>query len=271
MKVCYVDESGNNGADPCLVMVGILADVTRLNRTVAEFGEIFELVQSLFQENLQELKGAKMIIGRDRWRRIDSGTRKKLAGTICKWVGNRKHHLVIAAIDRQAFDDAPDPGLRKRDPWLAAALHIALQVQKNNQDHAKNKGRTFLIFDENKVGADHLSELLWAPPPWTDDYYARSKKQAALDQLIDSSFSVKSHHAGLVQIADVYAFVFRRWAELVQYALAEEWDGERAYIEELVAMLHPRLISSSARHPKKAPPDSAKWFTSVTPGCIAGL
>lgn len=271
MKVCYVDESGNNGADPCLVMVGILADVTRLNRTVAEFGEIFGLVESLFEENLRELKGAKMIFGRDRWKKIDADTRKRLAGTICKWVGDRKHHLVMAAIDRATFGRAPDPGLPKRDPWLAAALHIALQVQKNNQEHAKNKGRTFLIFDENKAGADHLSELLWAPPAWTDDYYARGKKQAALDQLIDSSFSVKSHHAGLVQVADLYAFVFRRWAEINQYGQAEEWTGERAYIDELVAMLRPRLVSGSVRHPKKAPPDSAKWFTSVTPACIAGL
>jgi hypothetical protein len=46
---------------------------------------------------------------------------------------------------------------------LAAALHIALQMQKANQGRAKNKGHTILIFDDNKAKADSLSELLWQP------------------------------------------------------------------------------------------------------------
>lgn len=271
MKVCYVDESGAGAEDPCLVMVGVLADVARLNRTVDEFGAIFERVQALFSENLLELKGAKMIFGRDRWRKIDTTTRKELAGTICNWVSERKHHLVLAAVDRAAFAKHGDPGLPKRDEWLAAALHIALQIQKNNQDHEKNKGRTFLIFDENKMGADHLSELLWSPPAWTDDYYAKEKKQGALDQLVDSSFYVKSHHAGLVQVADLYAFVFRRFVELKQYGKAEEWAGEAAFISHLVDMLVPRLVTRGVRHPVKSPPKSAQWFTSVTPEILVKL
>ncbi len=271
MKVCYVDESGNNDADPCLVMVGILADVARLNRTVVEFGEIFDEVQKLFQENLRELKGAKMIFGRNRWKKIDAQTRKGLAETICKWVCARKHHLVIAAVDRVAFSNSKGPWLPRQDPWLAAALHIALQLQKNNQEHAKNKGRTFVIFDENKIGSDNLSELLWAPPSWTDDYYARSAKRPPLDQLIDSSFTVKSHHAGLVQVADLYAFVFRRWAEFRQFGLPEEWDGEQPFIDDLVGILQSRIVARSVRHPKRTPSDSAKWFTNITPACFVDL
>src|SRR3990170_485665 len=61
MKVCYVDESGNGEQDRCLVMVGIVVDALRLNRTREEFNEVFDVVQSLFQENLRELKGAKII------------------------------------------------------------------------------------------------------------------------------------------------------------------------------------------------------------------
>lgn len=58
--------------------------------------------------------------------------------------------------------------------------------------------------------ADALAELLWSPPEWTDDYYDKKKKQERLDQLVDTAFTVKSHHAGLVQVADIYALVFRR-------------------------------------------------------------
>jgi hypothetical protein len=44
VKVCYVDETGNTAQDPCLVMVGILVDAYRLNRTREEFADIFDEV-----------------------------------------------------------------------------------------------------------------------------------------------------------------------------------------------------------------------------------
>lgn len=152
MKACYVDESGNRAEDPCLVMVGIVVDVHRLNRTRAEFIEIFDDVQRLFVENLREIKGAKMIFGRDRWRNVDADIRKRIAGSLCKWVADRKHHIALAAIDRRRFqqaDGGPFPQV-SADPWLACSLHIALQLQRHHQGKEKNKGHTFLFIDENK-------------------------------------------------------------------------------------------------------------------------
>ena len=99
MKVCYVDESGNAAQDPCLVMVGILVDSLRLHRTQKEFAEVFDIVQGLFAENLRELKGSKMILGRDRWRKVDPDKRKQIASYFCDWIGRRKHRLIVTAID----------------------------------------------------------------------------------------------------------------------------------------------------------------------------
>jgi len=132
MKVCYVDESGNDANDPCLVIVGIVVDAYRLNRTREEFGEIFDDIQQLFQDNLKELKGAKMIFGRNRWRNVDPETRNRIAGFLCNWVTNRKHHIVLAAVDRQRFmqaDGSRFPGVCA-DPWVARSLHIGLQLGK---------------------------------------------------------------------------------------------------------------------------------------------
>jgi hypothetical protein len=227
MKVCYVDESGNNASDPCLVMVGIVVDAYRLNRTREEFKGIFDDMQQQFQESLKEFKGAKMIFGRDRWRKVDPETRQRITRFLCNWVVERKHHIVLAAIDRERFKQSDRSRFPKvgDDPWLACSLHIALQIQKHHQSMKKNKGRTFLFIDENKQGADKLSELLFKPPEWTDPYYGRRKNQARLDQLIDSSFAVKSHHAGLVQVADMYALILRRYAELHEYGYSELWKG----------------------------------------------
>jgi hypothetical protein len=164
MKVCYVDESGNTAQDPCLVMVGILVDAQRLNRTREEFAGIFDEIQSLFEENLRELKGSKMILGRDRWRKVDSDLRKRIGGYLCDWIVERKHNIALSAIDRCKLKGNKTLGVPRacRDEWLTGGLHIALQLQKANQGMDKNKGHTFLIFDDNKAKADALSDLLSA-------------------------------------------------------------------------------------------------------------
>ena len=72
-------------------MVGILVDSARLHRTQKEFADVFDIVQGLFKENLRELKGSKMILGRDRWRKVDPDIRKQIAGYFCSWIAQRKH------------------------------------------------------------------------------------------------------------------------------------------------------------------------------------
>jgi hypothetical protein len=273
MKICYVDESGNGEQDRCLVMVGIVVDAHRLNRTREEFNEVFDVVQSLFQENLRELKGAKMIFGRDRWRNVDPSTRKRIAGFFCNWVVNRKHHIALSAIDRQRLTQVDGTAFAQvaADPWLAGSLHIALQLQKHHQGKDKNKGHTFLFMDENKRTADQLAELLFAPPDWTDGYYERGKKQARLDQLIDSSFAVKSHHAGLVQVADLYALILRRYAELHDYGSAELWDGEKALIDGYTRTLASRMLPRSARWPARPKAPCCQWYNEIAPPSVRAL
>ena len=72
MKVCYVDESGNQDTDPCLVMVGLLIDTSRLNRSKIEFGDLFDRAEALFREKLQELKASRIADGEASIRRNGS-------------------------------------------------------------------------------------------------------------------------------------------------------------------------------------------------------
>ena len=273
MKVCYVDESGNTAQDPCLVMVGILVDSARLHRTQKEFADVFDIVQGLFKENLRELKGSKMILGRDRWRKVDPDVRKLIASYFCDWIATRKHRLIVTAIDRVRLQGAVKDGVPDecQDGWLAAGLHVALQIQKANQKTGNNKGHTFLILDDNKLKADRLSDLLWNPPGWTDDYYGRKKKQDPLDQIIDTTFSIKSHHAGLVQVADLFAFILRRYAEIEDYGAEEEWPGEKALLDEYVGSLAGRLLPKSTRWPARTGSIAAKWFNDVAPPSLKAL
>ena len=273
MKVCYVDESGDIAQDPCLVMVGILVDSARLHRTQLEFAEVFDIVQGLFAENLRELKGAKMILGRDRWRKVDPNVRKQIAGYFCDWVVQRKHRLVFAAIDQTKLraNQWDEVSANCQDGWMAAGLHVALQIQKANQKTGKNKGRTFLIFDDNKQKADKLSDLLWKPPSWTDSYYDRKKRQDPLDQIIDTTFSIKSHHAGLVQVADLFAFILRRYAEIEDYGEGEGWPGEKNLLNGYVDSLAGRLLPKSTRWPVRTESSAAQWFNRIAPPSLKAL
>lgn len=273
MKVCYVDESGNQEQDPCVVMVGIVVDSMRLNRTREEFNDVFEVVQGLFQENLRELKGSKMIFGRDRWRNVKPEVRKRIAEFFCTWLVSRKHHLVLAAIDREAMQQVDVDGHPEiaANPWLACSVHVALQLQKHHQAQSKNKGHTFLFVDENKKDADRLAELLFSPPAWTDEYYGRKKKQPRLDQLIDSAFAVKSHHAGLVQVADMYALILRRYAELHDYNQPELWDGEKALIDGYAGTLASRLLPRATRWPAKPRTAIGQWLNQIAPHSLRSL
>jgi len=273
MKVCYVDESGNQATDPCLVMVGVLADATRLHRTREEFGELFDEVQGFFADSLKEIKGSKMLSGRDRWRKIDPENRKRITEKICGWLKERKHHITLSAVDRKKHSQLQDSSLPAfcNDPWLMAATHISLQVQKVNQYLGNNKGVTFLIFDENKAKADTLAELLWDPPAWTDNYYGKKKKKERLDQLIDSAFTVKSHHAGLIQVADVFAFIVRRYCEVKDFGLSEEWVGETQFLEGCVGVLKTRLLPRAARWPIRTTSNCAKCFNALAPASLLAL
>ena len=117
-----------------------------------------------------------MIFRRDRWRKMDSEIRKRIASYFCGWVGQRKHRLIVTAIDRTKLKEIEKDGdsAERRDEWLAAELHVALQIQKANQTSGNNMGTSFLIFDDNKVRADMLSNLI-CKTPWTNDCYGRQK------------------------------------------------------------------------------------------------
>jgi hypothetical protein len=81
-------------------------------------------------------------------------------------------------------------------------------------------------FDEYRAKGDALAELLFDPPAWTEAYYNRSADADPLDQITDTAFYARSHHVGLVQVVDVFAFVLRRFTELADYGAQEGYEGE---------------------------------------------
>ena len=271
MKICYVDETGTDGESRVVVMVGIAADTHRLRRTQEELNSFLERLKDIPARYVQELKSTQLYRGRGPWKGVDGTVRRGAIDDLCAWVCERKHRLALAAIDVQKFADHQVTDTKKIDIWEAAALHIALQVQCSSQTKQRNKGNAILVFDDNKMKSDRLAELLYDPPDWTDDYYRRRPRQPRLDQIVDTAFFARSHHIGLVQVADIFAFLFRRYVELQEGASDEYYEGERAHISRWVKQLADRLLNPSHRWPKRPPSDCGKLYLELTPESLLPL
>lgn len=267
MKMCYVDETGTDGQSPVVIMVGIVADCQRLRRTQVEFAGVFQRLNRLPRSTVLELKSTHLYRGTGKWYGVDGTARHAAISDLCNWVSTRKHKIALAGIDLNRFKSST---LRNHlDIWDAAALHITLQVQRAHQRLVKNKGNTFLVFDENKQKTDRLAGLLFDPPEWTDNYYG--PKNTRLDQIIDTAFFARSHHVGLVQVADLFAFLFRRHSELQDYRLEERFDGEKERIQNWVEQLASRLLDRAHRWPKRTSSDCAKAYVELAPPSLLKL
>jgi hypothetical protein len=275
MKVCYVDESGT-AQDPVLVMVGVVADAARLHKTSRELAKFFEQIKSVFPEDLKELKGSRILYGKGGWRNVDPEKRKKIFADLSTWLGERKHDVVLSAIDNAKLTAANKTGNNVAaavtgNAWVAAGLNIALQLQAKHQGEPSNKGNTFLFIDDNSQHFPALCDVLWSPTAWLDGYYPRAKKQEHLDQIIDTAFAVRSHHCALVQIADLLAFVFRRYFELANSLNKPEWPEEATFINQCVVSILPRLYSNAGGMKATNTCPCATWYRSVAPKCYDAL
>ncbi|MGH9536113.1 MAG: DUF3800 domain-containing protein [Terriglobales bacterium] len=269
MKVCYADESGTHAGADCLVMVGIIADLHRVGPTRREFSLILGDLNSLYPGGLRELKGQKLLAGSDGWRQLDPTLRKAIAQLLCGWVSDRKHTLALAAVDKAAHKKAGAPIPEVNDPWVAAALHLTLQVQRAHGRLKGGKGATMFVLDEGRDVAA-LNSVLWEPTDWPCSYYGGQAGRGSLGQLFDVAFTVKSGHAGLVQVADLYAAVFRRYAEL-ESGGEEDFKGEGHLFRGYVGQLKKRLIPRADRWPKNVGCQCAQWYRSVAPAPLLNL
>lgn len=270
MKVCYVDDSGNPPQDRIFVMVGIVADVTRLHKTDTEFNRFLADVRGVFPENLKELKGSRILYGKGAWRQVDASKRKQIFADLSAWLDNRKHNIVLYAIDtnkaaQAAAQYSTVPKEIASDLWVATGLNIALQIQSRHQGEEKNKGNTFLFIDDNAKKLPLLCDLLWDPPAWIDGYYFRKPKEERLNQIIDTAFAVQSHHCSLVQVADLLAFVVRRHLELRNQIDPPEWDGEPEFLKQCLQVVAPRFYANSGAMKSTNSCSSASWYRAIAP------
>lgn len=259
MKFCYIDESGT-GEEPVLVLAGILADVHRMHVTKAEWSDILSQLSLRIKRPVAEFHTRHFYKGNGIWRDLDGEQRTVVLDTILSWLKDRKHLVVFSAIDKRKGVDAEFQGreyvVRKSgrvDYWRVAAVHMILCIQKTMQSKDRKKGHTVFIFDEGH-GGDRLIDFILNPPTWTDSFYgyerfltrkkARIKNQVpALSMVVDVPYYGNSTQVAMLQIADLFAYLLRRYAELKLGYGTQDYDGEllklRRWVFEIAALMLP--------------------------------
>ncbi len=261
MYLCYSDESGYCGSrfdpnQPIMVMAGIIPNIYNYHKSDAEFREIFNIINR--QIPLEEIKGEQIYRGRGSWNIVRPKLRDRVIEFYLNWINKRPHKLIISAVDNKKYfefvKNNPNSPFSKilTCPYLFSALHIALVVQKKNKAHEKNKGKTLLIFDEQHQYDDLLTDILFNPPDFIDNFISFNPKKdnSRLSQVIDTAFFVKSHHSSMAQVVDIVAFLMRLYLELKYYNSKEAYKDETQKIEAWINSIYPSFIPLNSVYPK---------------------
>ncbi|MHB1285571.1 MAG: DUF3800 domain-containing protein [Leptospirales bacterium] len=170
------------------------------------------------------------------------------------WFAERKHHVVFSAIDKRQHKamKATDTLPEEIDTiWKAMGFHLALAMQKNFQNEAKNKGNMIFVFDKEVKEESSFQKLVLTPPAWSDSYYGKKQKQARLCQLVDAPYFADSQNVGLLQVADFLAYFVRRYIEISEGTTPEKYKGEADKVCTWFGKIKDRAIPYQNMYPKR--------------------
>lgn len=240
MYMCYVDESGHcgkkyNPEQPVEVLCGVLTDTTKLFKTQREHAEILQILK---ERNipLEELKASEAYRGRKSWANVPPEVRDRVFELILVWAQERGCKYIVCPIDTKKFFDQKEAGcaISKNlcHPYETGAMNVVLAVERLQKTKKNNKGKTLVVFDEQKEHDKNILTLLEGDLSFADSYTGykpkpRAKKQPQrLDQIIDVPHFSKSPLSVLIQIADWVAFIVNKYLLLTTYGEKEKYEGE---------------------------------------------
>lgn len=196
---------------------------------------------------------------RKEWGGVDPKFRDLVFDALLLWATERKCKFVICPIDSVSFFKLKKKGCpicnKLHFPFESAAFNAVLAIQKEFSGIKKNKGKTIVIFDEQKKHDDRFIQLFENDLEFTDGYTGykaplRAKAPPRLDQIVDIPHFSKSHLAVLIQIADIAAFIANRHIDLCLAGGKEKYKGEKAKIKKWYATIQSAMIKPSSINPK---------------------
>jgi len=235
-----------------------------LKKAMRDAQSLFADIVAAYPENLRELKTSRLAAGKGGWRQVDPKLRKELICRLCELPSNINGGKVIPiVIDRDRFRATRTGEPWRKSEWVAGATCLAIAAQRSSNSESNNKGLTVLVFDDNRAELPGLSEFLVNP---TEDVaeFCESNTSDPFDQIIDTSFAIKSEHSTLVQIADACAYILRRRAELTVERQDEAWDGELDFIQSAYSGFAGSLLQLTKTWKSNPCCEAAEWLKQVS-------
>jgi len=270
MFISYADESGYcgrkyNPKQPVQVFAAVVSNAYSIHKTRKEFSYNLKFLRK-HKIHIRELKASEIYRGRGGWKRISAKTRHGIFERYFKWLRGRNHKIIISIIDQKPFFSTNnDISKILKVPYVAGAVHIALAIQRLHNNKKKNKGKTILIFDEQKKYQNNVSKIIAEPEAILLEYYKEGKRDDPLGQIIDTAYFTSSHYSFLLQVADTAAFVYRRYYELVKYEFKESYDGEQKKIERWIKILNKLKVPKSIVYPQRPQQEICKFYNYFLP------
>ena len=243
MKVCYFDESGT-GEEPVAVVTGVVVDAQRMHATKEHWSELLDVLSGLCGRKLDELHTKDFYAGNSPFKKMDGPTRAKYISEIISWFCERKHDFVYSAVHKAEYEKSRAAGKLHAElstPWIAGAFHCVLALQRAHQCEKKTRGHTLLIFDNKGHDEGPLTNLVVNPPQWSNTYYGRGNRDAALSHMVDAPYFADSKQVPMIQVADFLAYFLRRYVEIAENLVPPKYEEEE-----------PRIRSGSGRYPSGA-------------------
>lgn len=252
MNLCYCDESGT-GDEQIAVMVGIVVDCQRMHITKEHWGQLLDRLSGIIGKQVSEIHTRNFYHGNGIWREMSGEQRAAYISSIFQWIADRKHEIVYSSVDKEMYHrnfSAQRVHDELNTHWRFLGFHLVLAMQKHCQAEQKTKGHTIFVFDNEERERVRFTDIIMRPPKWSDEYYGRTKKQAALDQVVDVPYFGDSQEVALIQLADFVAFFLRRYAEIKSGIDKPRYGDEEARVTEWVESISKRSIGRSKMYPK---------------------
>jgi len=267
VKICYFDESGT-GEEPVAVVTGVVVDTQRMHVTKEHWASLLKKLSQLCGKQLQELHTKDFYVGSGPFKGMPGADRAGYISEIVSWFCDRKHDFVYSAVHKQQFFQAKAAGTvhpELETPWRTGAFHCVLALQRAHQTEQKTKGHTLLVFDNKGHEEAPLSHLVLNPPPWSDSYYGRGKKDPPLGQIVDAPYFADSRQVPMLQVADFLAYFLRRYVEIEEGLVPPKYAEEKPRIAQWVGTLAKRCIGFHHIYPSKGRCATAEIFYAHCP------
>jgi hypothetical protein len=255
-------------------MVGVVVDATRMHLTKGHWQTLLDNLSKHVGKQVVELHTRDFYRGAGIWHDMKGDVRADVIQDVVNWVCQRKHHIVFSSVVKQSYLDAFAKGQipdELNTVWRYLGFHLVLAMQKYSQPEKGVKGHTLFVFDNEERERMRFTDLIQRPPKWSDEYYKRKNKKEQLDQIVDVPYFGDSQEVVLIQLADMIALLFRRYAEIKDSKTPPRYNDEEQRVSGWVAKLYERCIGRAHIYPNRARDYAAELFFKHAPPSLRAL